>query len=88
MHIDKPSIMTQSIPFGTRIGRDQFRLVHRNNSPELVMFTELPLRKCVRCVLPLLMLPCCFFVPHMRRAHCSYSIIHIFNVVVVFFNEI
>jgi regulator of protease activity HflC (stomatin/prohibitin superfamily) len=42
---NNPSIMEESIMFGTRIKRDEFRLVHRNNTPELVGFTETPLRK-------------------------------------------
>jgi len=39
------SIMEESVMFGTRIKRDEFRLVHRNNTPELVGFTAIPLRK-------------------------------------------
>lgn len=39
------SIMEESVTFGTRIKRDEFRLVHRNNTPELVGFTRVPLRK-------------------------------------------
>jgi len=41
----KKSIMIPSVMFGTRIDRDEFRLVHRNNTPELVGYTDQPLRK-------------------------------------------
>ena len=39
------TIMEPSVAFGTRIKRNEFRLVHRNNIPELVGFTNSPLRK-------------------------------------------
>jgi regulator of protease activity HflC (stomatin/prohibitin superfamily) len=42
---NKVSIMEESVAFGTRIPRNSFRLVHRNNIPELVGFTNVPLRK-------------------------------------------
>lgn len=42
---NRETIMEQSVAFGTRIKRDEFRLVHRNNRPELVGFTRTPLRK-------------------------------------------
>ena len=41
---NRPSIMVESVAMGKRIQRDEFRLVHRNNFPELVPFTRKPLR--------------------------------------------
>lgn len=42
---NKDTIMEPSTTLGTRIRRDEFRLVHRNNTPELIAFTNVPLRK-------------------------------------------
>ena len=41
------TIMAPSVMFGTRILRDEFRLVHRNNTPELVPYSSVPMRKLV-----------------------------------------
>lgn len=41
----RPSIMEASTIFGTRIARNQFRLVARNNRPELVPFSEYKMYK-------------------------------------------
>lgn len=38
------SFVTDSVVFGTRIQRNEFRLVHRNNTPELLGFTDTPVR--------------------------------------------
>ncbi|KAH3757557.1 vacuolin B [Pelomyxa schiedti] len=43
----KRSIMVDSLIWGTRIDRGQFRLVHRNFTPELVLFKDTPQRKSV-----------------------------------------
>jgi len=42
---NRESIMVPSVIFGKRINRDEYRLVHRNNSPELVGYSDIPLRK-------------------------------------------
>lgn len=41
---NKLSLLTPSLYFGIRIGRDEYRLVHRNNTPQLVAYTEYPMR--------------------------------------------
>lgn len=41
---NKEDFTEESIPFGKRIGTDEYRLVHRNNVPQLVPYTFQPRR--------------------------------------------